>query len=142
MKNIGKFSFAVLLLAVSLGFSAPQAAADSMLSGTFKLPMQAHWGTAVLPAGDYSYTVEMHGSGPVVAIRTADGKCSGLFFARSVSTVAESGVQSLTLTHVGTDTFVSSFQLGAIGLSLDYSMPKQVTAIAQKAATGLVAERR
>jgi hypothetical protein len=130
MKTIGKFSFAVMLLAAGLGLSASSAAAQSIASGTFKLPVQAHWGMAVLPAGDYSFAVEIRGSGPMVSIRTAEGKCAGLFFSRSVTEVAESGSQSLTLTRLGDEAFVSSFHLGTIGMVLDYNVPKEASMVA------------
>ena len=131
MKTIGKFSFAVMLLAVGLSLSTSRAAAQSLISGTFKLPMQAHWGMAVLPAGDYSFTVEIHGSGPMVAIRDAEGKCTGMFFPRSVTQVTESQTQTLLLTRVGETAFVSSFQLGAVGMNLDYGVPKESSTVAE-----------
>jgi|SRR5271165_7306683 len=128
MKALGKFSFAVVLLALGLSFSTPRAVAQSLISGSFKLPVEAHWGLAVLPAGDYSFAVDMHGIGPMVTLRQADGKCVGLFFARSTTQIAESGTQSLVLTRSGEGMFVSSFHLGEIGLALDYNLPKSVEA--------------
>jgi hypothetical protein len=128
MKTFGKFSFALALLAFGLSLSTSRAAAQSLVSGTFKLPVEAHWGRAVLPTGDYSFAVELHGSGPMVTVRQADGKCVGLFFSRSVTQIAESGTQNLVLTASGNDMYVSSFQLGAVGLELDYNLPKVVEA--------------
>jgi hypothetical protein len=124
MKIFGKFSLALVMLALSLSVSTPRAEAQSMTAGTFKLPEETHWGPAILPAGDYSFEVELHGSGPMVAIRQADGKGVGLFFSRSVTQIAESGSQSLVLTRSGDEMFVTSFQLGMIGLALEYDMPK------------------
>jgi hypothetical protein len=138
MKTIGKFSFALLLLAVTFGFTS-QVAAESMLTGDFKLPLQTHWGLAVLPAGDYTYAVEMHGTGPVVAVRSVDGKCVGMFIARAINPIEESGSQTLMITRVGDEAFVSSFNLGRVGLSLNYGVPKSVAAVAQKAHGSLVA---
>jgi hypothetical protein len=99
MKTFGKSSFALVLLALGLSFSTLPAAAQSIVSGTFKLPMEAQWGRAVLPAGDYSFSVEQHSTGPIVAIRYADGKGVGLFLSRSVTQIEESGTSNLILTH-------------------------------------------
>ena len=128
MKTFGKFSFALALLALGLGISTSRAAAQSMATGTFTLPVEAHWGRAVLPAGDYSFAVDQQSARPIVTVRRADGKSMGLFLSRSVTQIAESGAQSLTLTRAGDEMFVSSLQLGVVGLELDYSSPKVLEA--------------
>jgi hypothetical protein len=128
MKTFGKFSFILAVLALGLGFSSSRAAAQSMTSGSFTLPVEAHWGGAVLPAGDYSFAVELRSAGPMVTVRHADGKCVGLFFSRSVTEIAESANQSLVLSASGDEMFVSSFQLGELGMALDYNLPKTVEA--------------
>jgi hypothetical protein len=126
MKTFGKFSFVLALMALGLSFSTLPAAAQSMVAGTFKLPMEAHWGPVVLPAGDYSFTVEQRSSSPIVAIRNANRKGVGMFLSRSVSQIAESENASLILTRSGEGVFVSSFQLGSIGLALEYGLPRSV----------------
>lgn len=126
MKNFGKLSFVFALLAVGLGVSTSRASAQSMAAGTFTLPVEAHWGQVALPAGDYTFAIEQRGTGPLVTVRQVGGKSVGMFLSQSVSQIAESRSDSLTLTRVGDEMFVSSFQLGLVGLSLQYTMPRTV----------------
>lgn len=56
-------------------FLATAAYADPLFTGTFKLTNEVHWGQAVLPAGDYSFTIDStKDNTPLVVVRSADGK--------------------------------------------------------------------
>jgi hypothetical protein len=137
MKMIGKFAGlrAVLLMAVALTLSASHAAAESLLQGRFKLPTEAHWGLTVLPAGEYSFTVESVGSFPMVAVRSIDGKCAGMFQAQSISQAKDSGQPVLTLTREGGEMFVSSLAIGEMQVVLEYRIPKVAEAPAMGMST-------
>jgi hypothetical protein len=126
MKTIRKFAFvrALVLIAGALSLSTSYAAAQAVQRGTFNLPVEAHWGISVLPAGAYSFTVESMSSYPLVTVRSADGKAVGMFVARSVSPSTESGGQLLTLTRRGEEMYVSSLQLSDLQVVLEYSLPK------------------
>ncbi len=126
MKMMRKFQGlqAVVLMAVALTLSASHVAAESLLRGRFQLPTEAHWGLTVLPAGGYSFTVESVGSFPMVAVRSSDGKCAGIFQAQSISQAKDSGQPVLTLTREGGEMFVSSLALGEMQVVLEYRIPK------------------
>jgi uncharacterized membrane protein len=126
MKMIRNFAWlrAAVLMAVALALSASHAAAGSLLQGRFKLPTEAHWGLTVLPAGEYSFTVESVGSFPMVAVRAIDGKCAGMFQAQSISKAKDSGEPVLTLTREGGEMFVSSLAIGEMEVVLEYRIPK------------------
>jgi len=47
----------VLIAVIAFGMVAPSLQAGLTVSGKFKLPFDARWGREVLPAGDYSFTV-------------------------------------------------------------------------------------
>jgi hypothetical protein len=116
---------AVLLMAASLSLSPTLASAQSALVGTFKLPMTAHWSQAVLPAGEYSFYVELLGAGPLVTVRSADRKWAAMFICRSTSPVEEGTTNhNLLLVRRGEEMFVSSFRLSELGLELEYNLPK------------------
>ncbi len=126
MKMIRNFAWlrAAVLMAVALTLSASHAAAASLLQGRFKLPTEAHWGLTVLPAGEYSFTVESVGSFPMVAVRAIDGKCAGMFLAQSISKAKDFGEPVLTLTREGGEMFVSSLAIGEMEVVLEYRIPK------------------
>ena len=128
MKAIRRFSFArvLALLVTAVGLSTALASAQSAVQGTFTLPMQAHWEKSVLPAGEYSFKVELQSFGPLVTIHSTDNKIAAMFLARSLSDTSESKTQGLVLTSRGGGMFVSSFQLGSMGLALNYGVPKEL----------------
>jgi hypothetical protein len=61
--------FATALLATC--FAAGSARAQSAFDGKFTLPYEAHWGQAVLPAGDYLLSITTIGSPTMVIIQDA-----------------------------------------------------------------------
>ena len=136
MKIIRNFALlrAAVLLVLALGLSSSHANAENMLVGSFSLPADTHWGRTVLPAGDYTVTVESEGAFPMVTVRSADGKWAGMFLAQSISETKNSGTPVLTLTREGDGLYVSSLAVGAMQEVLEYRVPK--TAEASTIASG------
>jgi hypothetical protein len=63
---------AIGLLAVGAGGS--QAAAQTIAeSGSFTLPFEVHWNSAVLPAGDYTFSMNSVGLNGTMTLRGPDG---------------------------------------------------------------------
>ncbi len=123
MKTIRKFALVLPLMAAALSLSVSHAAAQSIERGAFTLPVEARWGSAVLPAGSYEFSVDTAGAHPLVMVRSADGKIAGMFLARSISSPKTEDSQVLTLTKLGDTMYVSSLQLIDMGV-LEYSAPK------------------
>ena len=122
MKMIPKFAWlrAVVRMAVALTLSASHAGAESSLQHRFKLSSEAHWGLAVLPAGEYSFTLDSVGSFPMVVVRSIDGKCAGMFQAQSITQAKDSEQSVLTLTREGGEMFVSSLAIGEMQVVVPY----------------------
>jgi len=89
--------------------------AQPSFEGKFTLPYEVHWNHAVLPAGEYSITVDAKGM-PAVVHSTRTGN--------SVNTNSpiladqEKGAASLTVTIRGNERRVRSMNLPQIGKSL------------------------
>jgi len=59
----------LLMIALStLGFTAAFANAQAS-QGKFKLPVEAHWGLAVLPPGDYTFTLDHATANGMIIVR-------------------------------------------------------------------------
>ncbi len=59
MKTTGSFSLGKSLVYGLLAASLFQKmAAGSDIEGKFKLPFEARWGSAILPPGDYTFSIE------------------------------------------------------------------------------------
>jgi len=55
--NLRKRIALSLALVTLLGLTAPGASAETFSKGTFSLPVQAYWGDTLLPAGDYTLSL-------------------------------------------------------------------------------------
>jgi hypothetical protein len=110
MKNIRNFVVLFSLVAGAVGANAQTA-----LHGAFQLTSEARWGKAVLPPGQYAFTITSVQS-PIV-IRSVDGKASAMMVAES-SVNAASGGSYILITGSGPDRIVRSMNLPQLGRSL------------------------
>jgi hypothetical protein len=107
MKNLRNFA---TLFVVVLGALA--ANAQSVLHGKFQLTSETHWGKAVLPAGEYTFTIDSV-AGPVV-IQAVNGKAAAMAMAQTNSNAAPGGSYIV----VTADRQVRSMNLPQLGVSL------------------------
>jgi hypothetical protein len=115
VKQLYKLALVPLALCLSAGLGKAQNA----YQGKFSLPFEVRWQNAVLPAGDYTftmpsarvpYTMFIRGEGKSVIILAVSGN------ERTVSEKSE-----LTLVKIGDSYVVRSLEAGQIGLDIDYS---------------------
>jgi hypothetical protein len=95
------------------------AAAQKSLAGKFAVVEELRWGTAVLPAGEYVFTVESMQSPVRVAVRSADGRSVALLTSQSLNRV-EGGKPFLLTTRYGDHRQVRFLNLPALGVALVY----------------------
>ena len=79
MKPNGKYfvvrGLLLALCAVAL-LSIPGSAAT--LYGSFKLPVEAHWGKVLLTPGKYEFTLNSSPAGSVLTLRSMDSQWTGM----------------------------------------------------------------
>jgi hypothetical protein len=106
--------FATVLLATCL--SASSANAQSAFDGKFTLPYEAHWGKAVLPAGDYLLSISATENPPTVIIQDAR---SGRRVAMVVPSIREDttgGGSTLLIGYRGAQRVIHSFRVAELGV--------------------------
>jgi hypothetical protein len=110
---------AITLIAVCA--SANSASAQSAYKGTFTLTQEARWGSAKLPAGDYSFVLESMAIPAKITVRGPNGSQ----FVTTVSNDRENldRSSSLKIERRGNSRFVSEIYLAEIQLQLHYSVP-------------------
>src|ERR1700680_4947133 len=106
--------FAVVLLA-TCAFAA--AANAQTLAAKFNLPFEVHWGRNVLPAGEY--TISMDSSSNVALVRSANGNTIG-FTPIPIQSYSHTGNTQLFVMVRGNERIVRSLNLPARGVSLVY----------------------
>ena len=105
---------AVVLLAT---FAFAAAANAQTMAIRFKLPFEVHWGKNLLPAGEYSVT--MDSSADVALVRSISGKT--VFFAPiPIKVYSRTGSTALYVMVRGNERRVRSLNLPLRGISLIY----------------------
>ncbi len=128
MKSIRKVSLLkVLVLFVgALGASGVPASAQST-KGTFTLAHKVRWGTAVLPAGDYEFSVDTLTWPARVMVRDLSGATSAIILPQAYSDQKLPGGSTLVMEKEAGESVVSSLKLANIGLALEFHSGKVAT---------------
>jgi len=109
--------------------SAPALAQDA--AGKFTLTKEVRWGSAVLPAGDYQYSLE-HRAGALLLLRNTNGQMGAIVLVKSTTAVNDQGPARLVLERSGDGWFVSSMVITEIGEELSFGAPSLRTEAAKK----------
>ena len=125
-KTISSF-LQVLAFVALAGILVPRVAtAQQDESGRFTLPMEVHWGAAVLPAGDYSFSVDtLEASTRLYVLRESSPAGGYMFVAQARDTMPASSEKThLVLQQKDGEVYVTELQLGSEGLVLRFAPPK------------------
>jgi hypothetical protein len=113
--------FAAVLLATSL--FAGTAGAQAGFQGKFNLPFEAHWGKAVLPAGDYVISCSVDTIGGMLTIRDAKSLRSVAFEPVNIRQDNAQGASSLEIGLRGNQRIVYSLKIAELGQEFVYDRP-------------------
>jgi hypothetical protein len=92
--------------------------------GSFKLPVEAHWGTMLLAPGDYEFSVDTRSGGNIVTVRSVDSRWTGMAMSGSSSGGGANPGSGLTLSKSEGMTYVKALYLGDLGVELNFGTPK------------------
>jgi hypothetical protein len=121
VRSFHKWGFALAVLASS---TLPALAQES--KGEFTIPREVHWGTLVLPAGTYDYSVEHHAS-EVLLLRPKAGGGGHFLLANAVSRPEEITPNRLILERRGAAWYVTSMVVNDFGEVLKFPAPAEST---------------
>lgn len=122
MKTLRSFSLAVIAFGVLAAF--PAASHAQTMVGKFTLPHEAHWGRAVLPAGDYTVHTESVNSPTRLIIQKSSGETKAFVMPAAISQVNRAGKSELALVETDAGSFVSSMYLNDPGVEFSFITPK------------------
>jgi hypothetical protein len=112
---------AVLSACLFLGYASAQPP-DAV--GKFTLPFEARWGKAVLPAGNYSFTVSHTGGSPELLAIKNGSKAVALVMASGVRESKPSNDNTLVAVRNGGQHSIQLLKLGCIGQTFFYQPAK------------------
>ena len=127
MKNIGSAKSLILASVVAVALSVGAGVANAQTSvckGKFILPFKAQWGKMVLPAGEYTYTLDKANINGRVTIRQGD---------KTIGTVTAVGFwqgnnlkqSELLAVDTGSVYRIRALRLAGIGVAYSYSVPEE-----------------
>jgi len=121
-----------VILAAGLVAGSARAQSPSLFQGTFTLPYSAHWGKAVLPAGDYELSVAEQGES---LIRVRNAKTGHLVAFEAINDVNDntSGVSELVISNRGGKRVVYALSIAELGETFVYN-PRLARAAAEEEA--------
>jgi hypothetical protein len=116
---------APLALALLAGcLTANLASAQEAYRGKFTLPFEARWGQVVLPAGEYSFTLDHGTVGGIVSVREETGRAVGYVQTEGIYDRQTFDHSELVLVRSGENYAIRALRLADLGLTLEYSVPK------------------
>jgi hypothetical protein len=132
MKWIYKFArTGVFILGLLTFICAP--AFSQNARGVFTLNHEVQWQSQVVPAGDYTFSVEMRGSVDIMTLRNADGAGSAFMLlvndVDSISPAAKGAFKDGKLILASQSQsgrrYVSSMEVPSIGMVLHFAVPAE-----------------
>ena len=137
MKSIRRFSLSiVLVLAIAaIGASAIPAHAQTV-TGSFSLVHRVRWAGAVLPPGDYTFSLDSQDSPSRITVRQVGGSIVAMLLPLSISADKPTDASSLVLHKEGGESVVGTLRLKDIGMALQFASPKLATPVAETAGLG------
>ncbi len=115
--------FAVPLVATLL-FAAGANAQMNAYAGKFTLPHEVRWGLAVLPAGDYRFTLSSATTWGMILVRSSDLKTAAFVSPKGISSQKAKAPSALVIETRGNESAVRSLRLDELHLVLDFGSEK------------------
>jgi hypothetical protein len=130
-----KYGTMVLMLALLVGFSTPQAAAQQAFTGSFDLPAEAYWGSTLLAPGHYTFRLSLGPGQQVhaVGIQGDDRRVYLLTGPATPDRVSDRNV--LRLENINGVNVVRHLDAGLLGQSYVFAVSKNVRMNVQSAST-------
>jgi hypothetical protein len=113
----------VALAALALGALATNGNAQNAYQGKFTLPFETHWGSATLPAGDYTFTLPSTLSPYRLYIRGE--RFNATIMASSADKKVVSGHAQLNLVDMANAQTVQTFDAPELGVTFVYWTPAE-----------------
>ena len=128
MTTIRKFIYATLLAATSLSFVPSRASAQETAHGHFTLKHEVHWQNAIVPAGDYRFSLDSDSAAGMLVLSKISGTRTGfLLMVHDTDESKPSDHSRLVLEATPEGSYVSAMQLPEFGVTLNFAVPSSTS---------------
>src|ERR1700688_824053 len=142
MNSIRKFAYAAVFTLSALNF-APSLASAQDAGGTFRLSHEVHWQNAIVPAGEYRFTIESDGPADRLTLRKLSGSGAGfVMLVMETEASKPSDLSQLVMVSRSSGSFVKQMQLPEFGVTLHFAVPAETREVAQATATSAASAAR
>jgi hypothetical protein len=125
MKTIRRFAYAVVLTLSALNF-APSLASAQEAAGTFTLAHEVHWQNAVVPAGEYRFTIGVDGPAEMLTLHKLNGAAASfMLLVTDAEASRPSDLSQLVVVARAKERFVTTMQLPEFGMTLHFAVPDE-----------------
>jgi len=125
IKSLRNLSFAAL---TALTLCPGLAHAESDVRGNFTLTKGVHWENAIVPAGQYEFSLKTYGLAEVLTLqnlRGGDPEIIGMI--KPVEAETPTNSSKIEIVTVGGERFVTSMELAKSGTLLHFAVPDAAT---------------
>lgn len=124
MTTIRKFVYTALLAGAAMNLAPATAAAEEPAHGKFKLTHEVHWGNAVIPAGEYSFSYDPFGTAPVLTLAKLSGARAGfMLLVPTAEPNTPSDSNELVVETTADGSYVTALELADCGMTLHFAVP-------------------
>jgi hypothetical protein len=124
MNRICRYVYAVVLVLSALNFSPSLASAQDE-GGRFTLPHEVHWQNAIVPAGDYSFTLQSVGSSEMLTLRKLSGvPASFMLMVNHSDAPGNSETARIVLASRAGVSYVNTMNLPQSEMALHFAIPR------------------
>lgn len=123
--TVRKFAYSALLAAASLSFAPNLASAQENARGSFTLTHDVRWQNAMVPAGEYRFSLDSDGPSSMLVLTKLSGARTGfMFMVHDADEIkASSNLNRLVLESTADGSYVSAMQLPEFGVRLNFAAP-------------------
>jgi hypothetical protein len=140
MNMIRKYLYAAVLVLSALNF-APSFASAQDEGGNFTLPHEVYWQGAIVPAGEYSFTLQSMGPSEMLMLRKISGaSASFMLMANDTDVIGDADTARLIIAAKDGVRYISRLSLPQFEVTLHFAVPrvtgKEIAELKAAAVTG------
>ena len=127
MTSIRKYVYVALLALSTLSVAPTLVSAQEPARGRFTLPHDVHWENAVVPAGEYQFSIESDTIGVLRLDKISGARAGFMFLVRDQQPSKSTDLSRIMLDTTPSGSYVTSMQLPDFGMTLNFTAPASKT---------------